>query len=175
MTTILSAPREWLESSPTRWYVVFTSGARRHWWDRVFRTPIGFSHVYALRWDGYNWILFNPHTSFTEIAILPIPTENAIQHMIEPGATVLEVEAFRHPTRIRGRWWIGPMTCVEQVKALLGIPVGRIWTPRQLYNYLVTDGQQQTENTGANRHRARSRSPVATRVRSTRGGTKPVA
>lgn len=136
MPGILSAPREWLESSPTRWYVVFCEDeGRRYWWRATTRA--GFRHVYALRWDGWNWLLFNPSAEYTEVAIIAVSSEDALGRLVPPGAKVLEVEAFRQRDRIRGRWWIGPMTCVEQIKGLLGLPVGFIWTPWQLYRYLL--------------------------------------
>jgi len=137
---ILDVPRAWQLSSPTRWYIVFCEADRRHWWDHLWRTPLGFSHCYALRWDGWNWISINPGVYFTDIAILPGTHENALQEYLPAGATVVEVEAFRQKDRIRGRWWVGPMTCVEQIKALLGLPVGWLFTPWHLYRYLMRDG-----------------------------------
>jgi hypothetical protein len=137
MPGILGASREQLDSSPTRWFVVWcNSQSRLRWWDYLARTPEGFRHVYALRWDGYNWLLFNPHAGYTDVAIVAAADENALAQLVDPDATVLEVEAFRAVDRLRGRWWAGPMTCVEQVKALLGLPVGVIFTPWQLYRYL---------------------------------------
>ena len=164
--------------NPTRWYVVFCATGQRRWWDRLFRTPSDFSHVYALRWDGWNWILFNPGAAFTQLEILPHPTENALQAIIEPEATVLEVQAFRRDGLLRGRWWAGPMTCVEQIKALLGLPVGRIWTPWQLYRYLMrfTDGiPEVTESTGANGPGSRARRAPAPRVKQIDRRRKPQA
>lgn len=141
MTGILGATRAQLSSSPTRWYVVFTSADRWRWWDVTTRR--GFSHVYALRWDGWNWILFNPHAGYTDVEIVAGADEKALHLLVDPGATVLEVQAFRRQDQLRGRWWAGPMTCVEQVKALLGLPVGWIFTPWQLYRHLgrVADGK----------------------------------
>jgi hypothetical protein len=139
MTGILGAGRAWLTSSPTRWYVVFCDPEVRNWWDWVFRFPPGFGHVYALRWDGWNWLLYHPHTAFTDVQIVAATDEAALWGLVEPGATVIEVQAFRPLLGMRGRWWVGPMTCVEQVKALLGVPVGRIFTPWQLYRFLLGD------------------------------------
>lgn len=148
--TLLSCPRAWRRSSPTRWYVIFCEVEDRRWWDRLLGTPAGFSHVYALRWDGFNWLVFNPSVQYTDVAISACTAENALHELLPPGATVLEVEAFRSRDRIRGRWWVGPMTCVEQVKALLGLPVGWIFTPWQLYRYLESlDDGQQTQHAGA--------------------------
>lgn len=138
MSRILSCPPAWAASSPTRWYLVFCEAATRHWWDHLFRTPVGFSHVYGLRWDGWNWLLYNPHSAYTDVAIVDATEETALARLVDAGATVLEVQAFRQE-RVRGRWWAGPMTCVEQVKALLGIPVGWIFTPWQLYRYLTRE------------------------------------
>ena len=125
----MGCPVEWLRSSPTRWYVVFCEADERTWWDRLFRTPVGFSHVYALRWDGWNWLAFNPGAAFTDVAIGPGTSENALKSLVEPDATVIEVEAFRQVDKLRGGWWVGPMTCVEQIKALLGLPGGWVFTP----------------------------------------------
>jgi hypothetical protein len=136
VTGILGATRAQLESSPTRWYVVFCPVERPGWWDKVFRLKRSHGHVYALRWDGFNWLLFNPHAGYTDIAIVAAADENALAQLVDPGATVLEVEAFRETERLRGGFWAGPMTCVEQVKALLGLPVGWIFTPWQLFRYL---------------------------------------
>lgn len=168
--TILGAPDAWLKSSPTRWYLVFCDAAHRRWWDRVFRTPAGFSHVYALRWDGFNWLMFNPSLDVTEVAILPAADQNALDSFLEPGSTVVEVQAFRPIGRVRGRWWIGPMTCVEQIKALLGLSIGRVWTPQQLYLYL-TEGEddrksiQETENARADRAGKRGRTTLTRVIR----------
>ena len=136
---LLDVPRAWQLSSPTRWYIVFCEANDRRWWDWLLRTPPGFSHVYALRWDGWNWLSYHPSAAFTDVAILPGTSENALQDHVPPDATIIEIEAFRQVDRIRGRWWIGPMTCVEQIKALLGLPVGRVVTPWQLYRYLMRD------------------------------------
>lgn len=157
--TLLGCPPELSASSPTCWWLVFCEGRSRHWWDRVFRTPPGFSHVYALRWDGWNWILFNPHAAFTEIEIMPYSRASDLRCMIGPDATALEIETFRRIDGIRGRWWAGPMTCVEQIKALLGLPVDRIWTPWQLFRYLEHANGYNPESTKADRSGKRARAP----------------
>jgi hypothetical protein len=169
MITLLSSPPAWRASFPTRWYVIFCDVEKRHWWDRLTRP--GFGHVYAVRWDGFNWLLFNPSAAFTHVAIVACTDKNALHRLVEPGATILEVEAFRQANRIRGRWWAGPMTCVEQIKALLGLPVGRVWTPWQLYRHLASlgwpelhDGEQ-AQNAGAHRAGARARTPCQARAR----------
>ena len=142
LETLLGCDPELLASDATRWYIVFCEVTARHWWDWVFRTPVGFSHCYALRWDGWNWIEYNPRAAYTDVAILPATSENALHTLVVAGATVVEVQAFRQSTGIRGRWWNGPMTCVEQIKALLGMRVGlKIWTPWQLYRHLEEQAQ----------------------------------
>ena len=163
--TILGAPLAWLESSPTRWYLVFTEAEALTWWDALFRTRAGFRHVYALRWDGFNWLLYNPDAAFTEVAIMPGRSENALHTLVEPDATIVEVEAFRKTGTIRGRWWIGPMTCVEQIKALIGLPVGRVWTPWQLYQYLMEHCESEaTQSPEENRPGNRARAPATIRA-----------
>jgi hypothetical protein len=172
---ILRAPAEWLNSSQTRWYLVFCAATRQHWWDRLFRIRRGWSHVYALRWDGYNWLLFNPHSAYTDVQVMSPTTEKALYALVEPGAAVLEVEAYRRE-RLRGRWWVGPMTCVEQVKALLGLPVHTVWTPYQLYCHLLREypwREHETENTGTDRNRGRTGEAPAARARRIDAREKP--
>jgi hypothetical protein len=166
--TLLSAPAAWLDSDPTRWYLVFCDTPGVWWWDLFTRR--NFRHVFALRWDGWNWLLFDPSAQFTDVAIISAASEDALGRLVPPGATVLEVEAFRRRDRIRGRWWIGPMTCVEQVKALLGLPVGWVFTPWQLYRYLSEAADGADDETGAAGRRAPKQPgyPRATPARSQR-------
>jgi len=127
----------------TRWFIVFCNGdGTRAWWDRLFRTRDGFRHVYAIRFDGAHWLLFNPHAAFTDVRALDLEGDDALARLTVPGATVLEVAATHNSGCVRGRWWCGPMTCVEQVKALLGIPVGWVFTPWQLYRHLLTNASR---------------------------------
>ena len=178
MTGILQASALQLASSPTRWYVVFTPAEKLHWWDRFFRLKQGFNHVFALRWDGFNWLLFDPHAAFTEVTVLPVFSRRALPSLVPPGATILEVEAFRCKTWVRGRWWIGPMTCVEQIKALLGLQVGFVWTPYQLHQYLLghTHGRlKQIKRTTPDRAGARTPSATEARVQPVATGSERIS
>lgn len=155
--------------SRTRWYVIFDDSSRVCWWDRLFRTRPGFRHVYAIRWDGFNWLLFNPDADFTEVAIMAAGAQDAIGSLVSDTATVFEVTANRMRGKIRGRWWMGPMTCVEQIKAVLGVHAGRVWTPWQLYQYLtegLPDGlPEKAESTQTHRQRDRAREITTIRAR----------
>jgi hypothetical protein len=172
---ILRAPAEWLNSSQTRWYLVFCAATRQHWWDRLFRIRRGWSHVYALRWDGYNWLLFNPAFGLHRRAGDVANDRESIVCSGGAGRGCLEVEAYRRE-RLRGRWWVGPMTCVEQIKALLGLPVHTVWTPYQLYCHLLREypwREHETENTGTDRNRGRTREAPAARARRIDAREKP--
>jgi hypothetical protein len=115
-------------------YVVFTDG-RPHWWNRFLKP--GFSHTYVLIWDGACWLLVDPSLSHCRVTILdqfePIPPTEWLR---VPGATVLEARPEVVEGRLRHPWILGLLTCVEGVKAVLGIRRPCILTPWQLAKYL---------------------------------------
>ena len=117
--------------SPTTWILIFCEPGKFRWWDYFFKA--GFRHVYAVKFVGQYCLTFNPHLAFTDIEFDFAEPEL----MVPPGATVLEVTAWRRIGRVRSAFYIGPPTCVESVKALLGIRSFMTWTPWQLYSRLV--------------------------------------
>ena len=95
-----------------------------------------YSHVYAVKWDGYFWQMINPALGYTDIFVLPcFDPDIRVALAAEEYTDIIKVSAWRKI----GRWrtpWPMPFTCVEQIKALLGISSWWILTPRQLYKYL---------------------------------------
>lgn len=120
--------------SHTEWFLVFEHGTERHWWTRFLRD--GFHHVYALRWDGFNWIRFDPGLGFTDVEILPHPTPDVAGIVSTDCCAILRVTKWRERARYRVPWVLTPWTCVEQCKALLGIRAPHVLTPYQLFRHL---------------------------------------
>lgn len=119
---------------PVRAWLVFTSGERNHWW-HWFLDP-RFHHVYALLLRRGTWIRFDAALDGTNVDVIDAPVYAMAQDLVEPGAIVLEVKRTRQTERMRAPWVVGPLTCVEAIKALLGIRRFFVWTPRQLYRHI---------------------------------------
>ncbi len=115
---------------PTTWILIFFDPYKHRWWNRLFEP--GFHHVYAVQFVGAQCIRYDPHLAFTEIELID-PAEIRLPW----DATLMEVIAWRKLGQVRTPFYIGPPTCVESVKALLGIRSFMTWTPWQLYKLLA--------------------------------------
>jgi hypothetical protein len=116
-------------------YVVFTDAGRPQWWDRWLMP--GFQHVYVLVWDGACWLLVDPQLSHVRVTILDqFEPEPPTVWLRVPGATIIEARPEVVEGRVRHPWIFGLLTCVEGVKAVLGIRRPWILTPWQLARHL---------------------------------------
>lgn len=90
-----------------------------------------YNHCWVAVNDGNAWIGLDPYCEATVIRGLAPASYDLARHYRDKGRVVIETE-----TREDGNCGIPlPITCVEQVKRVLGI---RCWafTPWQLYKYL---------------------------------------
>lgn len=124
------------------WYVVFQNRESPRWW-RCFLTP-GFQHVQLWRPTRYGpavndiiWQFVDPCLEMIKTGVLWGATP---PWEFYPEATVLRVTILHPSGKIREKFFMGPVTCVELVKAYLGI--GSIWirTPYQLWRHLRKRG-----------------------------------
>lgn len=120
--------------APAEYWLVFTEAGSSHWWNR-WLAP-GFRHVFALRWTPRGWIHFDPAMDFARLDFVDAPVYARPQELAPPGSRLLRVETRIQLERMRAPWVVGPVTCVELIKALLGIRSFWLWTPRQLYRRL---------------------------------------
>lgn len=116
------------------YWLVFTPAATVRWWSR-FLAP-GFGHVYALRWSPRGWLRLDPGMDFLRLEFVDAPVYASPRQFTEPGARLVRVEARIRPETMRAPWIWSPVTCVEAVKALLGIRRFWLWTPQQLFRHL---------------------------------------
>lgn len=116
---------------PTEWWLIYGNTDRPHWWNRYLAQ--GFQHVSALRRDGRVWLQFSPWGEFLDITVL---RNDLTAWQIHPEAWhVQRVVTMREEGELRSKFHLGPITCVEMCKALLGIRSTFVRTPRQLFNY----------------------------------------
>ena len=120
------------------YYVIaFTHQGAPRWWNR-FLHPRAL-HVFAFKWTGKHWVMVHPRIAYLEVQVLDYTNESDIRSIVENMAIegLVKVDFNRLDIeRIRVPWIFGPWTCVEQIKALLGIRAWWVLTPRQLWMYL---------------------------------------
>lgn len=153
--TLLDTIGNW----PTEWWLVYRDIDHDHWIARAFHRFLkpGFQHVQALRRDGRVWVSVYPHMEFVDVHLI---RSDATPWQLYPCCTIQHVVTMRDSGRMYSTWHVGPWTCVEVVKSLLGIR--RFWlrTPRQLYQHLGGKHHgQQTQGTKA--LKGRGRAPAA--------------
>ncbi len=114
-----------------KWWVCFyddTFSEPVRFWDKWLHPR--YRHCMALGWSKGVWILINPRWSGTDVIVLDAgpskyPTFNAKPTAIVP----MEACPDKGPPRCG---IIGPVSCVETIKGLVGCKDYRVLTPRQL-------------------------------------------
>nr|WP_246423569.1 hypothetical protein [Roseospira goensis] len=128
---------------PAAALVVFTDG-REIWWLRALRP--GFRHVMVAVARPGHWVVVNPLAHRTTVDVVPGAAGADLAAWFRAqGHTVVETVA-RRPPRRPAPW--APMTCVEQVKRLLGLSARRICTPYGLYRALTAGGYRSKKDLG---------------------------
>lgn len=119
-------------------YVVFRPAPAARWWQRLLHAQR--RHVVAL-WEDHGVTLALDHRGSVlhiEHVRSMTPEETARGLMAAwPGAEAMQVQV---ETPAAAPCLRPPLTCVEAVKALLGIRSWRIWTPHQLRRALIRQG-----------------------------------
>ena len=115
------------------YYVVFDAAKYDHWIYRFIDRSMG--HVYAVKdLNDFQWLVIQPRVNMTDVKIMLKCQYPVIQMIAGPDAKVVKVKV-KYPMKARGA--VNFFTCVEQVKALLGIKSFFTLTPKQLYNGLI--------------------------------------
>ena len=131
------AERSLLESSnlvglsKTAIYLIYENKPHGLWWQKFLRK--GYRHVFAVRFDGFFWIKMEMTIGFTDFEVLPYYDHATIESILRgKEVTYQYVETWR---KMRYRSLFAPQSCVEGMKALLGIRAWWVLTPYQLYKY----------------------------------------
>lgn len=118
-------------AGPRAW--VAFEGRTDAWWLRLLKP--GFRHCFVVVEDGGRWIVVDPVSPFTHVALVTPPGKGGVAGWLAGmGLTVVETAVCR--THTRPAPW-APFTCVEAVKRVLGLHAARIVTPWQLYRHLT--------------------------------------
>ena len=119
-----------------RWWVVFIpdDGQPRPWWLKLLTTP-EFRHCLLLGEAGEGTILVDSIWCRIRCVYQPISILEATTACATMGFRVVRVdEADGWGQKFEG------LSCVGVLKSVLGIRSWLVWTPRQLYSYLIRRG-----------------------------------
>jgi len=118
---------------PIEWYVIFSRAKVDHWIFKIIHKDFG--HVYAVKsLNDYQWLVIQPRLNLVDAQIKLKSQYPHIRMIAGPDARVLKVEVIPGPGQRGSPCWF---SCVEQVKALIGMKSFFTITPKQLYDRLV--------------------------------------
>ncbi|HEX5079169.1 MAG TPA: hypothetical protein VFV80_08460 [Geminicoccaceae bacterium] len=112
---------------------VFVDGTECCWLRGLRR---GFRHCFVALEHGDAWLVCDSLKSHMELTLLDLPRSVDLgRHYAGQGHRVLIGRTGKQP---RQRTLPpGPLTCVSVAKRLLAIRAARVWTPWQLFSYLL--------------------------------------
>lgn len=115
--------------------VPFTSPGWRHCWLMLpvyYPEPGLMAEVFTMKVEGLRWGV--------DTAIWWRDPDTVAKAFHEAGVTAIVEYPFTSPPGNPRHIKRGPMTCVSLTKAVLQIDDWKVWTPKQLYAYLVRHG-----------------------------------
>lgn len=93
-----------------------------------------FKHCFLLIDNGKNWLAFEPLLHRTNIFVLDTPIDIDLPEWLrKQGLDVIPALVNKDPNR---NGFFSIMTCVSQIKRVLGIKNIFVQTPNQLYKFL---------------------------------------
>ena len=114
--------------------VVF-SGATEFWWLRWLKP--GFRHCFMILEIDNTWVVYDPLSHQTKIALFPACTQMDLVAWYEASnCIVIPCTTKTAPKKMAPFFFF---TCVEAVKRVLGIHDRCIFTPQQLHKRLRSD------------------------------------
>ncbi len=98
----------------------------------------GFRHCFALVRSSGRWVLIDPLSHWTDVALLAEAADGATAaDMVRTlNARGLAAVACSVAEPARRGSWLAPYTCVEAVKRVLGIRAPLVLTPWQLFRFI---------------------------------------
>jgi hypothetical protein len=125
-----------------QWCIVYRPLQRLRWWNRHLKD--GFEHVELWRSVRFGplltdvlWLRLDPGLELTRVDVLANPEPPWIT---DPTLTVQRVVASAPLWVMRHYFHMGPISCVEIVKACLGIRAWTVLTPYGLFKYIARRG-----------------------------------
>jgi hypothetical protein len=101
-------------------------------WARLLRP--GFRHCFVVVGRHDKWVVYDPMSQCTNVAVLAGPTSAEIAEWYRQFGFTVVGTCVRRQALQPAPW--RPFTCVEAVKRVLGIHAPWVVTPWQLYSFL---------------------------------------
>lgn len=120
--------------------MIWTESKLDKWYMRFLYKPM--SHVYAMKKSpgGNFWIIVNHAISGTRIMMESITEYPHPRVYAGINAVILKIET--HIDNKKQQSWLCFFSCVDVVKSLLGIKNALVFTPYQLYKYLISQKER---------------------------------
>lgn len=120
-------------------WVVF-SGETDIPWLKILKP--GFRHCFVLMNDGQRWLSIDPLSSYTEVLIYHHidPCFDLPQWLLGRGYKIMKTDIDRAHKKAAP---VMIFSCVEVIKRLLGIHKRFVFTPYQLYRFLIKEQSYQ--------------------------------
>ncbi len=110
------------------------------WWQKFLKK--GYQHVYAVSFDGFFHVKTDYTLGYLDCSVLPYYNITTITNILDRESMNYQyVEVWR---KTRYRRLFAPQSCVEMMKALLGIKAWWVFTPWQLKKYCEAQYGKQT-------------------------------
>jgi len=122
-----------LETNPLqdKALVVFTNNTDLPWL-RILKP--GYRHCFAVVQKGDYWVTYEPLCHRTHFDVFSgMETQEIITRFQELGLIVVETRIMIPQPKLAP---IGPYSCVEAIKRILGVHKRLVFTPWQLFTYL---------------------------------------
>lgn len=110
-------------------WLAYYDRPHRHWMWRFLQQ--GFKHVEVWTLDRGAWARIDPCLEFMLAGVYTQPPWEVL-----PYAKFQHVQRLVPIGKVREIFMVGPVTCVELAKAMLGLRAPFVRTPFQLYNYI---------------------------------------
>lgn len=124
------------------WLIIFIDKEEPNaWWDYFFHTRKGFKHVFAMAYQpgSYHWLFMDWTSKYLQFWMYHPERANDVIKWAKNSANATIV-SYR-PTKQKNSVFNVPVLyCTEAIKHLLGLKKFFIWTPWQLYKYLMRTG-----------------------------------
>ncbi|HEV2178353.1 MAG TPA: hypothetical protein VGW33_14300 [Terriglobia bacterium] len=141
-TTPKTSLLDFSECKVREWYLVYHARPPWFWWAKYLKQ--GFRHVELTRPVYFGpgpedvvWLNILPTFELLDAEISTDPRPPWVKC---PNSTVQKVTTLQPLERMRSWFDIGPPTCVEVVKAALGIRAFCVRTPWQLFQHIQQRG-----------------------------------
>ena len=118
-----------------KYWVLFGKSDLNLWWLKK-----GYRHVSLLTHDKFNWLLLSACSDRFYWSILSFKVSENVPFFFNKEHTIVVFDQIIYHNKDAFELGINFLSCVQIAKYMLGVKKFFIFTPYQLYNYLLKNG-----------------------------------